>query len=250
MRVGVVRGRAFSATDDENAPLVVVVNETMARTLWPGKEAIGGTVKMLNETAPRATVVGVVRDERLAGFLKPAPATMYFPQAQAGRSAYYVPSSMWLVVRTSGDPAAIAPSVRDVIRRLEPLAAIARGQTMQEVGSASVAARRFATALIAGFAAVALLLAGIGIYGVIAYSVSQREFEIGLRLALGATPAVVVRQILGEGLRTAMIGAAVGLVLALGTTRLLRPLFVEVSAPGRVTLASVAPVRVLVAMTA
>src|SRR3712207_9545701 len=86
MRVGVVRGRAFSATDDENAPLVVVVNETMARTLWPGKEAIGGTVKMLNETAPRATVVGVVRDERLAGFLKPAPATMYFPQAQAGRS--------------------------------------------------------------------------------------------------------------------------------------------------------------------
>ena len=250
MRVGVVKGRAFDATDDENAPPVVVVNETMARTLWPGKEAIGGTVKMLNETAPRATVVGVVRDERLAGLLKPAPATMYFPQAQAGRSAYYVPSWMWLVVRTSGDPAAIAPSVRNVIRRVEPLAAIARVQPMEQIVAGSVAARRFATALLMGFAAAAALLAGMGIYGVIAYSVTQREFEIGLRLALGATPTAVARQILGEGLRMAMIGAAVGLGIALATTRLLRAMFVEVSARDPVTLASVTLLLVLVAMAA
>ena len=250
MRVGVVRGRAFNAADDETAPLVVVVNETMARTMWPGRDAIGGTVKMLNETSPRATVVGVVRDERLAGFLKPAPPTMYFPQAQAGRSVYYVPGWMWLVVRTSGDPAAIASSVRSVIHRVEPLAAIARVQTMEEVVAGSVAARRFATALIAGFAAVALLLAGIGIYGVIAYSVSQREFEIGLRLALGATPTAVTRQILGEGLRTAMIGAVVGLLAAVGTTRLLRAMFVEVSPTDPVTLASVTLLLVLVALTA
>jgi putative ABC transport system permease protein len=250
MRVRVVRGRAFTAQDDENAPLVAVVNETMARTLWPGKEAVGGTVKMLNETAPRATVVGVVGDERLGGLLTPAPATMYFPQAQAGRSAYYVPSWMWLVVRTSGDPAAIAPSVRNVVRRVEPLAAIARVETMEQVVAGSVAARRFATALIAGFAAVALLLAGIGIYGVIAYSVSQREFEIGLRLALGATPAVVARQILGEGLRTAMIGAAMGLAVALGTTRLLRAMFVEVSVTDPLTLVSVTLLLLLVAVAA
>ena len=250
MRVGVVRGRTFNETDDENAPPVTVVNETMARTLWPGKEAIGGTVKMLNEESPRATVVGVVRDERLAGFLKPAPAIMYFPQAQAGQSAHYTPSWMWLVVRTSGDPAAIAPSVRGVVRRVEPLAAIARVQTMEQVVSASVAARRFATALIAGFAVVALLLAGIGIYGVIAYSVTQRHFEIGLRLALGATPTAVARQILGEGLRTAMIGAVLGLALALGTTRLLRAMFVDVSVTDPVTLASVTALLVLVAVAA
>jgi putative ABC transport system permease protein len=250
MRVGVVRGRAFNATDDENAPLVTVVNETMARTLWPGKEAIGGTVKMLNETSPQATVVGVVRDERLDGLLKPAPATMYFPQAQAGRSAFYVPSWMWLVVRTSGDAASIAPSVRTVIRRVEPRAAIARVETMEQVVSASVAARRFATALIAGFAAVALLLAGIGIYGVIAYSVSQREFEIALRLALGATPTGVARQILSEGLRTALVGAAVGLGVALATTRLLRAMFVDVSATDPVTMASVTLLLVAVAMAA
>jgi putative ABC transport system permease protein len=250
MRVGVVKGRPLNATDDENAPLVIVVNETMARTLWPSKDAVGGTVKMLNETMPWATVVGVVRDERLDGLLKPAPATMYFPQAQAGRSAWYVPSIMWLVVRTTGDPAAIAPQVRAIIRGAEPLAAISRVQTMERVVAESVAARRFATALIAGFAAVALLLAGIGIYGVIAYSVSQREFEIGLRLALGATPAVVARQILGEGLRTAMIGAAVGLVVALATTRLLRAMFVEVSVTDPVTLVSVTVLLVVVSMAA
>ena len=250
MRLGLVRGRAFNETDDENAPLVAVVNETMARTLWPGREAVGGTVKMLNESSPRATVVGVVRDERLAGLMKPAPPTMYFPQAQAGKSAYYVPTWMWIVVRTSGDPSAVAPSVRNVIRRAEPLAAIARVQTMEQVVSGSVASRRFATALIAGFAGVALLLAGIGIYGVIAYSVSQREFEIGLRLALGATPRGVVRQILGEGLRTAMIGAAVGFVAALGTTRLLRAMFVDVSVTDPLTLASVTALLVVVAVAA
>jgi putative ABC transport system permease protein len=250
MRVGLVRGRVFSETDDENAALAVIVNETMARTMWPGKEALGGTVKMFSETSPRATVVGVVRDERVAGIMKPAPAMMYFPHAQAGKSAYYVPSWMWLVVRASGDPAAIAPAVRNVIRRAEPLAAIARVQTMEQVVAGSVAARRFATVLIAGFAAVALLLAGIGIYGVIAYSVSQREFEIGLRLALGATPRAVVRQIIGEGLRTAMIGAALGLVVALATTRLLRSMFVEVSVTDPLTLASVTALLVIVALGA
>jgi putative ABC transport system permease protein len=175
---------------------------------------------------------------------------MYFPQAQAGRSAYYVPTVMWLVVRTSGDPAAIAPSVRTLIRRAEPLAAIGRVQTMEQVVSASVAPRRFVTALIAGFAVVALLLAGIGIYGVIAYSVTQRQFEIALRLALGATSAKVARQILGEGLRTAMIGAAIELVLALATTRLLRAMFVEVSVWDPATLAIVTLLLVLVGLAA
>jgi putative ABC transport system permease protein len=175
---------------------------------------------------------------------------MYFPQAQAGRSAYYVPSSMWLVVRTGGDPAAMAPSVRAVIRQVEPQAAIARVQTMDQIVSGSVAARRFTTVLIAAFATVALLLAGLGIYGLIAYSVSQRVFEIGLRLALGATPTSVARQILGEGLRTAMIGGAVGVVVALGTARFLRSMFVDVSVTDPVTVAGVTALLMLVATAA
>jgi predicted permease len=250
MRVGLVRGRTFTDADDENAPPVVIVNETMARTLWPGRDALGGTVKMLNEKSPRATVVGVVHDERLNGLSKPAPPTMYFPQAQAGQSAYYVPTAMWLVVRASGDPAAMAPAVRAAVRRTEPLAAIGRVQTMEQVVSTSVAPRRFATALIAGFAVVALLLAGVGIYGVIAYSVNQRQFEIALRLALGATSAKVARQILGEGLRTTLIGAGLGLALALGTTGLLRAMFVEVSVRDPATLAIVTLLLVLAALAA
>jgi predicted permease len=250
MGVDVVRGRAFTALDDENAPLVAVVNETMARRLWPGKDAIGGTVKMLNETSPKATVVGVVRDERMAGLLEPAPMIMYFPQAQGARTAYYVPASMWLVVRTTGDPAAMEPSVRAMIRQIEPRAAIARVQTMEQVVSGSVAARQFTTMLIAGFSSVALLLAGLGIYGLIAYSVSQRGFEIGLRLALGATPTSVARQILGEGLRTAMIGAGIGLAGALAAARLLRSMFVDVSIMDPVTLAGVIALLVFVATAA
>jgi putative ABC transport system permease protein len=250
MRIGVVRGRVFEPTDHAQAPLVAVVNETMARTLWAGKNPVGGTVKMLNPTAPWATVVGVVRDVRSAGFLGEVPPTMYFPQEQAGRSAYYVPTRLWLVVRTSGDPAAIAPRMRSMIRNTEPLAAIARVQTMEQAVSESVAPRRFATALIAGFAAIALVLAGIGIFGVISYSVNQRRFEIGLRLALGATPVRVIRQVLGEGVRTAALGAVTGIVAALGATRLLTAMFVGVKPTDPFTLGSVTALVVLVALAA
>jgi putative ABC transport system permease protein len=250
MRIGLVRGRVFQPTDHGQAPLVAVVNETMARTMWAGKDAIGGTVKMLNATAPWATVVGVVRDVRSAGFLGKVPPTMYFPQEQAGRSAYYVPNTMWLVVRASGDPAALAPRMRAIIRKVEPLAAIARVQTMEQAVSASVSSRHFATALIAGFAGVALVLAGIGIFGVISYSVNQRRFEIGLRLALGATPARVIQQVVGEGVRTATLGAVIGIGAALGATRLLTAMFVDVKPTDPLTLGSVTALVVLVALAA
>jgi putative ABC transport system permease protein len=250
MRVALVRGRVFESTDHGQAPLVAVVNETMAKKMWPGKDAIGGTVKMLNPTAPWATVVGVVRDVRSAGFLGDVPPTMYFPQEQAGRSAYYVPTRLWLVVRTSGDPAAIAPRIRAMIRTTEPLAAIARVQTMEQAVSKSVTSRRFATTLLAGFAGIALVLAGIGIFGVISYSVNQRRFEIGLRLALGATPMRVIQQVLGEGIRTAALGAAIGVVAALGATRLLTAMFVGVKPTDPFTLGSVTTLVVLVALAA
>ena len=250
MRIGLVRGRVFEPSDNAEAPLVAVVNETMARTLWAGKDPIGSTVKMLNEKSPWATVVGIVRDVRSGGILDEAPATMYFPQGQAGKSAYYVPTTLWLVVRTSGDPALVAPRLRSMIRTVDPLAAIARVQTMEAAVAASVAPRRFATALIAGFAGIALILAGIGIFGVISYSVNQRQFEIGLRLALGTTSGRVVRQVLGEGARTAVIGALIGIVAALGATRLLTAMFVGVRATDPVTLVSVTALVVLIALAA
>ena len=250
MGIRLLRGRTFTTADRVDAPLVAIVNETMEKKHWPGKGAIGGTVKLLSEEAPWATVVGVVRDVRSRGFLDEVPPTMYFPQAQAGRTAWYVPSLMWIVARTRGEPSAIASSVRAIIREIEPTTPIATVQTMDEAVAASVASRRFTTSLIAGFALIALLLAGLGVYGVITYSVNQRQFEMGIRMALGASRGRVVSQVLGEGLRTGVIGAAVGLVIAVAVTRLLRATFVGVSPGDPITLITVTVVLLFVAMAA
>jgi predicted permease len=250
MRIGVVRGRAFTDADRVDAPPVAVVNETMAKKLYPGKDAVGGTVKLLAKELPWATVVGVVRDVRSQGFLNEVPPTMYFPQAQAGRTAWYVPSQMWVVARTRGEPSAITSSVRAIIREIEPSTPIATVQTMDEAVAASVASRRFTTSLIAGFALIAVLLAGLGVYGVITYSVNQRQFEMGIRMALGATRSYVVNQILGEGLRTGAIGAAIGLVAAWGATRLLTATLVDVKPGDPLTLSVVTLVLLTVALLA
>jgi putative ABC transport system permease protein len=230
MRIPVLRGRTFSDADRVDAPPVAVVNESMVRKYWAGSDPLGHTIKMLNETSPWATVVGVVKDVRSSGFLAEVPPTMYFPHAQSGRSAYVVPTLMNVVVRTSGNPEAIAGAARRVVRELEPVAPISRIGPMSQLVSDSVQSRRFSTQLLAGFALLALGLAGVGIYGVISYSVSQRSFEIGLRTALGARPGQVLSLIVGEGLRTTLIGAVIGLVGAVVVTRLLRSVFVQVSA--------------------
>ncbi|HZI29410.1 MAG TPA: ABC transporter permease [Gemmatimonadaceae bacterium] len=250
MGIRLLRGRSFTEADRPDAQLVAVVNETMEKKLWPGKSAIGGTVKLLSEQMPWATVVGVVRDVRSRGFLEEIPPTMYFAQAQAGRIAFYVPHHMWILARTRGEPSAITASVRAIVREIEPATPIARVQTMDEAVAASVASRRFTTSLIAGFAAIAVLLAGLGVYGVITYSVNQRQFEMGIRMALGATRSRVVNHILREGLWTGVTGAAIGLVFASGATRLLRATLVEVKPGDPLTLVVVTLVLLSVAMLA
>ncbi len=250
MRIPVVRGRPFTPQDRANAPLVVVVNEAMAKEMWPGKDPIGGTVKMLNETSPRATVVGVVKDVRNNGFLGEVPSTMYFPHEQAGQSAYFTPAVMNLVVRTSGDPLAVAPAIRGILRELEPLAPVSRVTTMEQIVASSVAGRRFTTQLLTGFAVLALLLAGIGTYGVISYGVTQRTFELGLRMALGAERKQVLRLVLGEGLRLALIGAALGIGGAILASRVIRGMLVSVTGSDPATLSVVLVVLVGVALLA
>lgn len=250
MRVPLVRGRTFTDADRADAPLVAVVNETMAGRMWPGKDAIGGRIRMLNPSMPQATVVGVVKDVRSSGFLTDPPPTMYFPSSQGQRIAYYVPTQMWLVARTTGDPSAIAAQVRSIVRELEPSTPIAKVQTMTETLAASVAPRRFTSLLLAGFAMVALVLAGLGIYSVISYSVSQRRAEMGIRMALGASRRQVTGQVLGEGIRTATVGAAVGVAIAIATTRFLRAIVVGVSPTDPVTLVTVALALLLVALAA
>ncbi|MGH7719053.1 MAG: ABC transporter permease [Gemmatimonadaceae bacterium] len=250
MGIALVRGRTFVDADRADAPLVAVVNETMAREHWPGKNAIGGTIKMLNDEAPWATVVGVVTDVRSSGFLERVPPTMYFPLAQAGRSAYFTPAQMNVVVKTDGDPLAIAPRVRALVREMEPMAPLSRVQSMEQVVAASVAARRFATQLLSAFAALAVVLAGVGIYGVISFGVTQRTFEIGLRLALGAQRHQVLRLVVSEGVRLALVGVALGLIASLAVTRVLRAVFVDVTPGDPWTLVSVMLVLVAVAFVA
>jgi putative ABC transport system permease protein len=230
--------------------MVVIVNESMARRLWPGLDPIGHTVKMFNETSPWATVVGLARDIQSSGIRKDVPPTMFFPYAQAGKSAYYTPLVMTLAVRTVGDPMSVATPVRQAVRSLDRMVPISDVQTMEDVVGNSIASRSFSTALLTGFASLALLLAGIGIYGVIAYGVSQRTYEIGLRMALGAQSERVVRLVMSEGLSMTLAGVVIGLGGGLAVATLMRSMLVGVGVVDLPTLAVVAVVLLGVAVVA
>jgi putative ABC transport system permease protein len=250
MGIELVRGRTFTDADREGAPGVVVVNEAMAKQLWPGRDAIGRTLKMFSDDAEWATVVGVVRDVRSRGFLDDAPATMYFPHAQAARTAYVAPATMSLVVRTAGDPAAVAGAVRAAVRALDRDAPVMRVLPLADVVNESIAGRRFTTRLLAGFAAVALALAGIGIYGLMSYDVSQRTYEIGVRRALGAQSSQILRLTMSRGARLAAAGLVGGVAGALVVTRLLGAVLVDVKPTDPLTLGGVALVLGAVAAVA
>jgi predicted permease len=229
MKMRILRGRGFTDPDAADAPPVVVVNESMARQLWRGLNPLGHTIRMMNPESPWVTVVGVVQNMRSSGITADVPPTMFFPYAQAAKSAYYAPRTMTLAVRTSGDPLQLAPAVRRVLHDLDATAPVSSVRTMESVLGASIASRHFTTDLFLGFAALALTLAGIGIYGVVSYAVTQRTFEIGIRMALGAAPTGVMALVLRDVLRMAAIGAAVGIAGAVALTRLLRSMLVGVS---------------------
>jgi ABC-type antimicrobial peptide transport system permease subunit len=172
---------------------------------------------------------------------------MFFPYAQAGTSAYYTPRAMTVAVRTAGDPMALAGAVRQAARALDASAPISDVRSMDDVVGASTADRRFMTELLGGFAALALLLAGIGIYGVIAYGVSQRTYEIGVRMALGAGTRKVMLLILGEGLRLTVVGLGIGFAGALVAARFIRSLLVEITIVDPLSLSATALVLLGVA---
>jgi putative ABC transport system permease protein len=250
MSVRIVRGRALSASDRMGAAPVVVVNETMARQLWPGADPVGHTLKMFAPTAPWVTIVGVAADVRARGYQGEIPPTMYFPYSQTGTTAYGMPGTLTLLVKARDDAAALAPAVRAIVRAAEPRMPIDQIQTMDQVLGRSIASRTFTTVLIGAFAILALFLAGLGIYGVISYGVSQRKFEIGVRMALGATPQSVTRLVVGEGATMTIVGLALGLAGASLVTRLLRSLLVGVSLIDVPTLVGVAFALAAVALCA
>ncbi len=244
-----VAGRDFTEADRTGAPLVAIVSEAFAKLAWPGEQALGKRFHLFGP-APFLTVVGIVRDIRARGFADTPEPTMYFPFAQTAKSSYVMPRNMALVVKTSGDAPAIASAVRDAVHSLDKTVPVSEVRTLEEVVGTSISSRRFNTALLAGFALLALVLSGIGTYGVISYVVSQRSFEIGVRVALGAGQKSVVTLVMSEGLRLAAFGLGVGVIVSVAVGRAIRAMLVDVSAIDLPSLTLTALLLVIVAVAA
>jgi putative ABC transport system permease protein len=229
-------GRDFDTSDRNDATLVVIVSKRLADMVWPGRPALGRRFK-LGGDSPWVTVVGVVDDIRARGFGDTPEPTMYFPYAQTGRSAYATPRTMAVIIRTSGNPERLAPTLRTIVRELDRQVPISELRTLDDLVETSVSTRRFSTGLIAAFGTLALLLAALGTYGVVSYGVTQRTFEIGVRIALGASERSVLRQVLWEGMTMCLVGLALGLLVSLALGRLIASMLVGVGPFDVATLA-------------
>ncbi|HEY9283762.1 MAG TPA: FtsX-like permease family protein, partial [Pyrinomonadaceae bacterium] len=249
--IAVREGRAFADADNETGLPVAVVNEAMARLYWPGESAVGKRFKIAGPSGtdvhPWRTIVGVVADVRQMGADAPVRAEAYIPQRQAGAHPFHAPRD--LVVRAAADPLGLAAAVREAIREADPGQPITI-RTMDELLGRETAERRLGATLVLSFAALALLLAALGIYGVLAYFVTQHVPEIGVRLALGARPADILALVLRRGMSLAFIGLAAGLLAAYALTRLMAGMLFGVSATDPLTYAAVALVIAAVALAA
>ncbi len=244
--VPLIAGRTFDARDVDASTQVVIIGKTIADRVFAGRDPIGRRIKYSSFQGEGDLVVGVVGDIKITGLDEAIRPVLYYPFRQ--NSSTFAN----LVVRTSSDPTALTASVRSEIRNLEPDAAILNVRSMDEMISQTPASfmRRFPALLIAIFAGVALLLASIGIYGVVSYSVSQQTHYIGVRMALGASPADILKMILKQGLVLALLGVTIGVLAALGLMRLLRTLLYEVSASDFGTFAIVSSALFVVALLA
>ena len=216
MNVPILRGRGFTAQDDESAQLVVLVNETMARQVWKGRNPIGSRLLGIeSKKGLPLLVVGIVGDTRDVTLSEAPRPNLYYPLAQAPSA------NLNLLIRTKGDPAALAPALRERIWSIDKDQPITNVQTMESVLAHSVAEPRFRTILVGTFAVLGVILAAIGIYGVVSYSVSLRTREIGVRVAMGAQKKNVMQLVVGHGLRIAATGIAIGLAVAFSLSRFL-----------------------------
>jgi putative ABC transport system permease protein len=240
-RVPLVNGRLLVESDDAKAPLVVIVNESLARNYFANENPLGKQIVISGETR---AITGVVGDVKHSAMDEEAKAELYLPMAQSTRR------HMSLAVRASGDPLQMVAAVHGQVRVADKEIPISNLQMMERLMDKSLASRRFNMLLLAGFALVGLALAAVGLYGVISYTVTQRTHEIGVRMALGAQRAEVLRLVVGEGMKLALIGALLGLGGALALTRMLKTLLFEVSATDPLTFIVIAAVLIVVALLA
>jgi len=247
-----LRGRGIEVTDREDMPGVVVINETTARRYWPNAEPIGARFKLGGGAGPGwVTVVGIAKDVRHSSLRADPEAEMYLAHTQFRFWGGGGPlRSLTVVARGSSDPSPLAAVIRREVAALDPALPVGAVRTMDEVRGESVAAPRFILLLISAFSGVALLVALIGVYGVMAYSVAQRRREIGLRVALGADPRGVVALVLRQGMTPAVAGIAVGVAAGLALTRVLRTLLFQVGPHDPGTVLAVSATVGIVALVA
>ncbi len=251
MRTPVKAGRLFTDADAADTLPVIVINETMARLFWPDISPLGRRMTMGGNTR-WLTIVGVVGDVRHRGLDTQPRAEMYRPHTQfrfGDADAPAVPTMTW-VIRTEGDPNTAISFARDALRRVDPDLGISDVETMDQVVDDATSDRRLNLLLFAMLGSLALVLAVVGVYGVVAYSVAQRTHEIGVRMAIGARPADVQRMVLVDGGRLAIAGVAIGTVLALASARVLRGLLFHVSASDPATFVAVGAALIAVATLA
>jgi len=222
MRIGFVAGRAFNADDREGAPGVCIVNESLARRLFPGESAIGHIILRGRDAELKAEIVGVIRDVKTNGLNAPTPDEIYYPMRQLPRPG------MAVVARTTEDPATLQAAIRAAVAAVDKDQPISFFATLETNVAQSLGTQRIVASLTAIFAGLALVLSAVGLYAVLAYAVSQRRGEIGIRMALGAKPGQVVRMVLSGGLRLVAIGLIIGLAASTGVARMIRTLLFNV----------------------
>ena len=254
MGIRLLRGRFFDEHDTQNSPLVAVIDEEFAREYFPGEDPIGHYFEGDKEhDIPHAEIVGIVAHVKNYGLDTPGPvqAEFYYSRDQVpDRFQPLLADRVSLVVRTSSDPAAMAPAVRRAVQEVDPNQPVFNVNTMEQVLSDSVASQRLSMMLLSIFAAVALTLAAVGIYGVMSYAVAQRTHEFGIRMALGAEGRDVLRMVVRQGLVLTLAGVGAGLLGALALTRVLATLLYGVSATDPLTFAGVPLLLTCVALVA
>jgi putative ABC transport system permease protein len=241
MRIPILAGREFTARDRKDAPGVCIINQTMAQRFWPGQNPVGRHVGTWNH---QWTIAGVVKDIKYHSLSESPEPFLYFPflQDTAGDAN--------ILIRTTGDPLKFLPQVREQVRALDSGVAVLESDSVANLLSVSLFAYRTAATLAAVLGGLGLLLAAIGIYGVLSYSVSQRSHEIGIRMALGADQRNVLGLVVGQGMRLTLLGVGLGLVAALATMHLLGALLYGVTANDPVTFAVVMVTLCAVALIA
>lgn len=246
MRIPLLKGRFFTEQDRENTPYSMIIDEAFARRFFPDEDPLG---KRINEDGSRnphgfAAIVGVVGGVKHTDVKAEARPTMYVP---ANQSPW---ESMTLVVRSSGDPGALTAALREQVLSVDKDQPLSEVATMEQLFSKAVAPQRFNLMLVGLFAGLALLLATVGVYGVIAYSVTQRAQEMGVRLALGASSRDILRLVIGQAMRTSLLGVGLGLIAAVGLTRVMTSLLFEVSTTDPVVFAALSALLIGVTLIA